>query len=190
VILNDCIDEQVVTLGGPVILQEDRQPFIDRDPENFGTEIPKSRVKVERESDRIEVSGRTRQLTPGYAYTIWAIIYNDPFACNGPCDGDDGDVEGRSVIWSGIGFIANNKGRASFETELIEGVFPGEVRSGEGLTDASLAEIHFVIRCHGPAATDDPDLLEAQLSTFDGACDLYGCVNVQSAMLCRLGMMQ
>jgi hypothetical protein len=187
--LNDCIDEQMVSLGGPVILDEDRQPFMDRDPQNFGAIIPKSRMKVERDGDRIEVQGRTRQLTPGYAYTIWAIVYNDPFACNGLCDGDDSGVAGRSVFWSGIGFIANNKGRARFETELIEGYLPGEIRTGEGLTDAGMAEIHFVIRCHGPAATDDPDLLEAQLTTFDGGCDLFGCVNVQSVMLCRLEMM-
>ena len=188
--LNDCIDEQMVSLGGPVILDEDSARFMDRDPENFGALIPKSRMRVEREDDRIEVNGKTRQLTPGYAYTIWAIVYNDPFACNGPCDGDDSGVYGRSVFWSGIGFIANNKGRASFETELIEGYLPGEVRTGSGLTDASMAEVHFVIRCHGPAATDDPELLEAQLTTFDGGCDLFGCVNVQSVMLCRLGMMQ
>ncbi|MGB1662672.1 MAG: hypothetical protein ACPHP7_09055 [Planctomycetota bacterium] len=187
--LNDCIDEQMVSLGGPVILDEDSARFMDRDPENFGALIPKSRMRVEREDDRIEVNGKTRQLTPGYAYTIWAIVYNDPFACNGPCDGDDSGVYGRSVFWSGIGFIANNKGRASFETELIEGYLPGEVRTGSGLTDASMAEVHFVIRCHGPAATDDPELLEAQLTTFDGGCDLFGCVNVQSVMLCRLGGM-
>ena len=186
---NDCLDEQVVTLGEPVILQKDRQPFIDRDPENFGEVISKSRVKVERESDRIEITGKTRQLTPGYAYTIWAIVYNDPYACSGACDGDDSNVSGRSVFWSGIGFVANNKGRAHFETDLIEGYLPGEVRSGNGLTDASIAEVHLVIRCHGPAAPNGSELREAQLSTFDGGCEQYGCVNVQSAMLCRLAQM-
>lgn len=186
---NDCIDEQMVTLGEPAVLQKDRQPFVDRDPENFGTPISKSRVKVEREDDRIEITGKTRQLTPGYAYTIWAIVYNDPYACAGACDGDDSNVSGRSVFWSGIGFIANNKGRAHFETDLIEGYLPGEVRSGEGLTDASVAEVHLVIRCHGPAAPNGSELREAQLSTFDGGCEEYGCVNVQSAMLCRLAQM-
>ena len=39
----------MVSLGGPVILDEDSARFMDRDPENFGALIPKSRMRVERE---------------------------------------------------------------------------------------------------------------------------------------------
>ena len=52
-----------------------------------------------------------------------------------------------------------------------------------GLTDAAAAEIHLVVRGHGPAAIHDPEMLEAQTSTFMGGCETLGCVDVQFAVV-------
>lgn len=165
--------------------EDDEAPFQDRSADNFGAVIPDSEAEMERGNSDIEIEGNTTGLEPGYAYTIWAVVFNAPDECTDDCSGDDNSLSSRSVFWSGIGFIADEDGEADFETVLIEGMPPGEVRTGDGLTDAANAEVHLVVRCHGPAAVDNPELLEAQLTTFTGGCDLFGCENVQFAILGR-----
>jgi hypothetical protein len=44
------------------------------------------------------------------------------------------------------------------------------------------AEIHLFVRSHGPAS-DDPEVMEAQLSQLMGGCDIYGCGVPQYAVL-------
>ena len=53
---------------------------------------------------------------------------------------------------------------------------------GPGLLDAEKAEVHLVVRSHGPAVDG---AFDAQLSTFGGGCDpidVAPCVDVQYAM--------
>jgi hypothetical protein len=44
---------------------------------------------------------------------------------------------------------------------------PGQLVFGSGLTDAKKAEVHLVVRDHGPAL---PGMIEPQVTTFGGGC--------------------
>jgi hypothetical protein len=48
------------------------------------------------------------------------------------------------------------------------------------LLNAKRAEIHLVVRSHGPASAD-PAVLQQQLTTFNGGCPPNTCMNVQAA---------
>jgi hypothetical protein len=47
-----------------------------------------------------------------------------------------------------------------------------------GLVEPFKAEIHLVVRTHGPAS-GDPAVLQAQLNMFNGGCPPNTCGNVQ-----------
>ena len=151
----------------------------------IGDPVDDTEVELERFAGGIEIEAETQGLIPFHAYTIWALVFNNPDGCNDDCGiaDDIGPDSGFSALWSGVGFVADEDGEADFETVMYEGVAPGEVMMGDGLTDAENAVIHLIVRYHGPAAFDDPDLLQAQISTFAGGCDLYVCDDVQYAIL-------
>jgi hypothetical protein len=181
-----CEDVQYATLasqGQMVAAKRDKAPFQDFAPATLGEIIPDSKIKLKRKNRKIRLSGETTSLEAGHAYTIWAVIFNLPKDCVDGCNADDLNLSSSSVIWSGIGFVADEDGEAGFKTRLKEGSFPGEILLGAGLTDAATAEIHLVVRGHGPAALDDPGMLEAQTSTFMGGCEAHECVDVQFAVI-------
>ena len=160
--------------------------------------------QVDRGEGSVASKVRT-QATPGHAYTLWYVIFNNPAACNGgECGEDDifaadgsfnfAQIEAAriSVVWGKAGDVANSAGRV----KLDGGFAVGEVPTGPGvkmvigkLDDGALvpgvasglehtaAEIHLVIQDHGPAHAD-PALLELQTSSFQGACN-PACVDVQ-----------
>jgi len=147
-------------------------------------------MSIARASDSVDVAAHLRNLNAGHAFTIWAVVWNDPSNCvNGPvgCDESDLGVDDNVVIWSGIGGVANGggnlNGRATLPAEGGEGPIPG------GVTDAEGAEIHFVVQDHGPASDDSATLL-AQTTTFEGGCGDGApptappdtCVDVQAAV--------
>ena len=181
----------VFLLLGSTVFADDDVSFlnftlVDPLPESvIGGPVDDTEVELERIDGGVVIEGETSELLPGHAYTIWALVYNDPDGCNGECDifDDMGSNSEFSALWSGIGFVADEDGKAEFEAVLMEWDPAGEVLMGDGLTDAGNAEIHLIVRHHGAAAYDDPDLLEAQLSTFGGGCDEFGCNDVQYAFL-------
>jgi hypothetical protein len=160
--------------------------------------------QVDRGEETVASKVRTRA-TPGHAYTLWYVIFNNPTACSdGECGEDDifaadgsfnfAQIEAAriSVLWGKAGDVANAAGRV----KLDGGLAVGEVPTGPGikvvigdLDDGALvpgivtglettaAEIHLVIQDHGPAQ-DDPALLELQTTSFMGACN-PDCVDVQ-----------
>jgi len=181
-----CEDVQYATLKTQrrrVASKKDQAAFQDFTPATLGEIIPDSEIKLKRKKRKIRLAGETTSLEAGHAYTIWAVIFNRPQDCLEGCNADDLNLPSSSVIWSGIGFVADEDGEASFKTRLKEGAFPGEILLGMGLTDAASAEIHLVVRGHGPAALDDPAMLEAQTSTFMGGCETLGCEDVQFAVV-------
>jgi hypothetical protein len=126
----------------------------------------------------------TSNLVIGDAYTVWAAIFNNPDACLDGCNGADfgiPEVQG-SLIWAS-GMVVDAE-EAVF-TAFLELDHPaGEVRppgTMEGLTSL-LAEVHAVVRTHGPAS-ENSDILEAQLTTFEGGCDIFSCYDPQLAIL-------
>ena len=124
-------------------------------------------------------------LVPGYVYTAWLGVFNNPKRCaTSPCtpaDFANPAVQG-SVIY-GSGQIAGDDGSVDFTVFRAvgdtTGVVPG-IGTGMGVLNAKRAEIHLVVRTHGPADAD-PAVLQEQLTTFNGGCPPNTCVNVQAA---------
>lgn len=127
----------------------------------------------------------TSALQPRGAYTVWWVAFNRPRKCLTPyaCGADDfGNPAAEVGIFFATGRVADGYGQAGFSGqvdygELPQGYdqvpFPGldhPIRPG--------AEIHLVIRDHGPAQ-EDPDALAEQLTQFNGGCPPYDCVDVQ-----------
>ncbi len=113
---------------------------------------------------------RTSDLERGHAHTVWAVVFNHPEACDGPCDGPDlsnPDVGGASVRLTGRVVPAP---RATFA---------GELRTGDALTNPRGAEIHLIVRTHGPVIRG---LRHEQITTLNGGCPPNTCANVQVAI--------
>lgn len=115
---------------------------------------------------------------PVGAYSIWALIFNDPSMCtDGICSIDDvlpppGNVDaGMSPLWVTGGIVGpDRQGHFSGSVGMgVEGA-PGSLLWGDGLTDPMGAEVHLEVRYHGPAAWDDPALLYDQMATVGGNC--------------------
>ena len=114
---------------------------------------------------------------PAGAYTNWWIIFNNPDACPGGCGGEDFGIPAvnASVLFATGGVVTDN-GVGHFRAHLEENDLSGEVLFGPGLTTAEGAEIHYIVRYHGPAGAGD--VLTAQTTTFGG-----GCTNVPNPYL-------
>ena len=100
-----------------------------------------------------------------------------------------------SVVWGSAGAVANPAGRLKLDGALGAGELPhgprqvviGRAEDGAliplgvvtGLEDPHGAVIIAVLQDHG-AAHDEPELLDRQLTSFQGACN-PGCEDVQAA---------
>lgn len=155
---------------------------------DFGTGEPVAgHISIDRGADSVDVNAHLRGLNPGHAFTVWAVIWNNPLNCTDGCDEGDLGVAGNVVIFSGIGGVANGAGNLNGSSTLPssggDGPIPG------GVTDAEGAEIHFVIQDHGEAS-DDAAILLLQTTTFEGGCGdgvpptapPDTCVDVQAAV--------
>lgn len=148
-----------------------------------------------RDATGVEATVSTTGLSPGGAYSWWWVVFNRPEFCIDGCGLDDlpagatpvsnGDPRVRaSLLWGG-GFVADDTGAANAAARLERGAPPGEVRFGPGLANVKKAEVHVVLRSHGPAVAGE---VAEQVGSFDGGCtpeEITGgqCpnVNVQSA---------
>ena len=114
--------------------------------------------------DGASISADADSLTPGNAYTMWWVIWNDPTQCAVVCGEPDLGVDGNTVLYAG-GAIASEAGTASFTWHLsVGGPVPAAVIPG-ALTNPIEATIHLVLRDHGPALTGDA--LITQLTEFE-----------------------
>jgi hypothetical protein len=126
----------------------------------------------------------TNGLEPG-AYTNWFVIFNHPENCGTfPCgesdvDPTDANGVGSSVLFA-TGNVVGSSGIGGFAAHLSEGNTKGAL-FGPGLLDARAAEVHLVVRYHGPMI---PTLMPAQINSVGGGCGfgLFACVDVQAAV--------
>lgn len=143
----------------------------------MGDERDVGDARLQRRRDGIAFDVHATELTSGAAYTVWWIVFNRPGNCAGECDGDDlglAAVEG-SVLYA-TGRVADGFGSAWFTAFLPKGLVrlnrteTGRERHrlGPGLQNVRGAEIHLVIRSHGPALGGAA--LVEQLATFNGGC--------------------
>jgi hypothetical protein len=124
----------------------------------------------------------TTGLQAGHTVTIWWMIFNHPQACrNGAYTPEDpydpprcgmADVQnpdaGLSVLYA-AGNIVDEDGEADFGAYLREGDTDGAIMGLElGLLDAAAADVHLVVRDHGPV---DPRHVVEQIHTFDDFCN-------------------
>ena len=129
---------------------------------------------------------------PAGAYTLWWVIFNNPDACgaDGCTGGDFGNPAVAASALFATGGVVLENGIGHFRAHLEENDPPGQVLFGPGLVTASGAEIHIIVRYHGPAGTGD--LLTAQTTTFGGGCmgmdpiyPIFPCYDPQATALPR-----
>jgi hypothetical protein len=156
--------------GRPQVTVSDMAAF-PNGPELVGVSV------LTRYNTFIEGTVSTTGLATNGAYSWWWVVFNRPEFCVGGCGLDDlpagatpvsnGDPRVRaSLLWGG-GFVANGAAAAEVAAHLDRGKPPGEVRFGPGLQRPRHAEIHIVLRSHGPAVAGE---VAEQIGSFNGGC--------------------
>lgn len=121
--------------------------------------------------------------------TLWFGIFNNPEFCTGGGPGvctsadfpqNGGNPAVQASFLFGAGQRVQSNGQASFAGALSKGSTLGAV-FGPGLLDPMKAEVQLVLRTHGPVLPD-LDLLDQEVSTFNGGCPPNTCANVQAAI--------
>lgn len=123
----------------------------------------------------------------GDATTNWFVVFNAPGECTDGACGED-DVQAAATGANndpevGVHFATGHvvgSSRSSFAASLGEGDVSGLV-FGYPLVDALTAEVHIVIRSHGPAANLVPGELGGALGTIDVGCAINTCGDAQAA---------
>ena len=136
-----------------------------------------------RTNNKISMTLRVGGLTPGNAYTIWWVVWNNPENCKTPfvcieSDFDNFESVGVDVLYA-AGHIAGASGKGNFAGSLSEGDTSGSVFTEIGVQDARTAEVHLVLRDHGTAI---PGEIPAQIGTFPGGCDTNVCSDLMFAI--------
>jgi hypothetical protein len=162
---------------------------------NQSVTIPYAGASLVRNNEGVFGTISTSGLASGHVVTLWWAIFNDPRACAGaicaPPDLNNPLVNGS--LQFGGGALVGLNGRADFGGYLGVGdntgfyrlpMFPNMPDPAPGIVDAKGAEIHLVIRDHGPASSD-PEILLQQLTSVPGGCTLFPCANVQAAIFQR-----
>lgn len=161
----------LVAAAVPPTTAQAGRPTIDVEPVTSIADGTPTGASVLRRTERgVRAVIWTGDLERRHAYTVWAVVFNHPEACDGPCDSSDladPDVGGVSTLFTGK--VARG----------ARTVFVGNLRRGEALTDPLGAEIHLVVRTHGPAIRGS---VHEQLTTLNGGCPPNTCANVQMAI--------
>lgn len=120
----------------------------------------------------------TTGLEPGTAATLWIVIFNEPENCaTSPCGEPDlFDPAVVTDVMYGAGSLVGGSGKATFAGHRA---VRDESRSlwevlglpSPGLLDAREAEIHLIVRTHGPVIAG---MARQMTSTFNGGCPRDG----------------
>lgn len=143
-----------------------------------GTTIPGAHSTYVVNDQGASVTIHTSGLTPGHTVTMWLVIFNNPEGCSKPTDvtrcGEndllmfDGDAAIDGVVAYGSGQVIGPDGSGSFDAFVATGDASYVLMMGDGLTNPLGADVHVVLRDHGPVVGD---LLADQLTTFGGGCN-------------------
>lgn len=137
------------------------------------TEVGSSRLV--RTTRGYSVNLSTTGLQAGHAVTLWAVIFNKPEQCAAsPCMEPDifNPMVMADVVYT-AGHVVGGSGQATFAGHRNEGdasgsILPALGGMAIGLMDARTAEIHFVVRDHGPIL---PGMVDEMISTFGAGCN-------------------
>ncbi len=164
-----------------------------------GSVVAGADATLVRQPDGASFTFSGKNLTPGNAYTIWFVAFNDPATCTSPM------MDGATVIslcgvadllnnrgeptalWS-AGHVVGDSGESTWGGRIAVGDTSGRTERGQllhndGLTDPQGAEIHLVLRSHGAMI---PELVNEQIHSFNEGCysdqpNAGQCTNVQFA---------
>lgn len=132
--------------------------------------------KLRRKDNYVTYRLLTSGLPPG-AYTNWFVAINNPENCtDGDCDDFDvffNPATNASVFWADGGIVGAD-GIGDFRSRIDVGVLPdGPDQIGlpgpGGLTNPMGAEIHIIVKYHGPVSSDPHDRY-LQTHTLTGLC--------------------
>jgi len=136
-------------------------------------QVPEAEATLDVTPDSATVWFVTRDLPPGHAVTLWWVIFNNPSMCSdGVCGEDDvlpppGNTKAGVSLGYADGWTVDANGRAVlFDRREVNDM--SGIEFGPGLTHPLRAEIHLVLRSHGPVI---PGRLGEQISTLLGGCD-------------------
>ena len=138
----------------------------------------------------------TTGLEPGHVVTMWWVVFNHPELCtNGEgglrCGEPDllifgGDEAIEGTVLTAAAHIVGPDGSGHFGSYLATGDTSRVLLAGPGLTDPLGADVHLVLRDHGPV---QDGLFEAALGSYGGGCieapegsgtlGDFACVDVQ-----------
>jgi hypothetical protein len=144
----------------------------------FGDMIEVGSSTIVRNDNGVSVRLSTSELEPGTAFTMWLVVFNKPENCDvgaAGCDGDD-VVPGTPAMVDVInvgGSLVGGSGKATVAAHQQVGeagysVFQQLGAPSPGLVYARDAELHLVVRTHGPAI---PGLIYEMTHTFAAGCD-------------------
>ena len=155
----------------PVFDLQDHAGVFVMNPKERGTS------DLVRTVDGISINIDTTDLPVG-AYTVWWVIFDDLSLCSdGECGENDvlpphGNAEaGVTVGWLPGGIVGPDR-MGHFSGSLAVGLenAPGQVMFGDGLTNPIGAEVHVILRYHGPVIWSDANQLLEQLNSYQGNC--------------------
>jgi hypothetical protein len=127
-----------------------------------------------RNDSGISLTINTYGLEPGETFTVWWVVFNYPEFCNGGCGEDDvllfgGPAEVQGTVLYATGHVVGGSGQGKFGAHLSVGDASDALLGiGPGLVNPRGAEVHVVVRSHGPL---QPGLVDDQISTFGGGCN-------------------
>ena len=135
------------------------------------------RSTLVRHDDSISMHLHTSELESGTAVTIWWVIFNNPEKCTHPegpfrCGPNDLQIKGgnrnvgSSVLYA-AGHAIGTSGRSGFGATLDKGITEGAL-FGPGLTNPHRADVHLVVRSHGPLIHG---LTREMTRTFGAGCN-------------------
>ena len=148
------------------------------DPTQGGAEVGSARLT--RTDDGVIALFESTAAIPGHTYTLWWVVWNDPAKCQNypqPCDDADFGIadQVKVEVMFASGGIALADGSIAMSGHLSENDISGsinglfELPNFGGLNDAETAEVHLVLRSHGPQI---PGQTGAQISTYGGGCQV------------------
>jgi hypothetical protein len=135
--------------------------------------------RMVRTDHSLSMTIRTSGLEPGHTYTIWWVVFNHPDECiTAPgetvqCGEPDviaefmGESDAGVTLAPATGNVVGTSGHGNFGASLRVGD-DRDVILGGPLSNPREAEVHLVVRDHGPM---NPAWMPDQIHTFGGGCD-------------------
>ena len=128
---------------------------------------------LKRGSDWIKVKIKTSGLPAG-AYTVWWVVFDTPDGCVDGCGEDDlFNPDAHVSVFYATGGLVHKGRTVTFRARHRVGDEVGEPGTqhilGDGSIDPARAEIHNIIKYHGPAS-DNPATRYEQTHTLLGGC--------------------